>query len=161
MAWYDVGETILLVVCGLFELALVVAILGLLVVLVQSVLISRRPLPTVTTLMGTFVKQGDSWFTTHESGVLLWVRDIEGEPDPSHLDRLPEILADLPRLEAIARANYDFPEDDDPWTVRSLSRGEGDEIVLGMGAEWDEQADLGTVVVTFQGDEFVSAVFVD
>lgn len=62
------------------------------------------------TPFGVFVKDNDiweGWWTTGDSQLRIWTRDIDGEPDRAFFIRLHAILDDLPVLEQIARQNVD------------------------------------------------------
>lgn len=168
MAWYDVGAILLGVVCAVACLIPLGALLVLVYLCANLWWPWRKPpKPPVEfiTALGTFFKDGnDGEWELHDERVDVTVHDLEGTPDPAFLARLPALLADLPRLEAIARAGYDFevpdvPLECEPFALHGLEQGDGESIVLDFSSEGDE-CDLGTVFVTLLDDKVVGAVLV-
>jgi hypothetical protein len=99
------------------------------------------------------------WRTLAEVGlpelVPLLVPDRGGAPDPSQLERIPDVLDLLPILLAKAAANSDSPEDTTEanlsYITLSASVGDGEDISLGFII----LDGMYEVLVNFCGDKYL------
>ncbi len=161
MTWPEVGFAILLFVVGLADLALVAIVGFFLILLLQFLWPWKKPRPApvfADTSFGRFRRVPKNWVC--DVPVAITALDRDDAPDPAFIARLPGLVADLPRLEALARA-FDEDDFDEDFELCGLDQGRGEEdFILLFGAAWDEQGDIGTLLVAFSAGKPVSATLV-
>jgi hypothetical protein len=122
--------------------------------LVMALFSAPKPAARVETALGEFVRGRDYWdgnVLVPHGEIHILATDVDDGPNPSFLDKLPEILSRLPLLEGIARGQVDSLTN--KHALDQVVDDASTDLVLGFSREEDAWGE--TVYVSFKGNEVV------